>query len=112
MGCGPSSVLELRHRRQLEEGLGLVEVVPRPDRSVALDGRVWAYAGPRGDPFCTAIGDIGALTRGAVVGPAVERAADALAFDLATYGEVRPEVGAVGVDQTRLAGVRSVEHEV
>src|SRR5205807_3736508 len=64
------------------------------------------------DALGPAIGDVNTLARCTVVGPTVEGAADALALDLSTDRQVRPEVGAVGVDQTGVATVGSIQDEI
>src|SRR5205085_10258820 len=56
--------------------------------------------------------DVGAPARRAVVGPAVKRAANAVALDLASYGEVGAQVGAVRVDEAGLANLRPVQDQV
>src|SRR5207253_11229127 len=73
---------------------------------------IWPDSRSCRDALGPAIGDVKTLARCTVVGPTVEGAADAVALDLSTDSEVRPEVGAVGVDQTGMAVGGSIQDEI
>ena len=46
MGRRPRRILELGDRGKIVERLVFIEVVPGPDRSVALDRRIWPHSRP------------------------------------------------------------------
>ena len=63
-------------------------------------------------PVHVPVGDLLTLSGIAVVAPAVERAADAVAFDAPADADVRAEVRAVGVDHVRRAVLTAEQDDV
>jgi NAD-dependent deacetylase len=97
----------------VEQGLGGTRVIPGPDDAVDLLHWIAANdrlaCSPRGN--LAGVGYRGAPSLGIEL-PAVKRASDVLALDLAAYAEVRAEVGTIGIQQHGLTGFCAKQHQV
>ena len=94
---------------RIEGGGRAVEVVPGPDDTGGLAGRV----GPRADAGRLPL-RVGHVEAGSIASelPAVEGAADPVALDLAAHAEVGAEMRTVSVESIRAAFLGPEHHEL